>query len=244
MKTSDALEQKLSVLVSKGIIVPRTENNKSLKVSYKGAGTIISPKWNVKIYNSGSVVCTDEKVLDDILHDKLKEPDKSKGIIQCDDAGWGSPLCSVMVGAYDGERLLTDVIDISYFQEDKFRTQEYLGAYAEAGMKLIHEFKAFPDTHRVEICTGHINGGLKDRLRKDGFDVRVVEITGVLQDKLEGLFRDYVKKETGQDLAYDPKGMDKLEISRRYYRALEWGKKNVPHLLKSGWKSMHDNNEI
>jgi hypothetical protein len=238
MRSTNILEQKLLAL-SGTVLVPRTENNRSLKVSYKGAGTLISPKWNVKIYNSGSVVCTDEKVLEDILQDKLNKPDASKRVIQIDDCAWGFPLFGVMVGVYDGKQLLTRVVDVSYFQGIKYERKEYLNAYAEAGRDLIYkEFKAFPDTHRVEICTGYINSELRTRLREDGFYVRVVEITGYLQDNLEGLFKDYVKKETGQDLAYDPKGMSKVDLAGNYYKALEWGKKNAPHLLKSGWESI------
>jgi phage-related protein len=99
-------------------------------------------------------------------------------------------------------------------------------------------FQARPKTHRIEICTGFINGKLKEALRKKSYDVRVVEITGLLQDKLEGLFKQYIKHITGQDLAYDPKEIKKEDIPRYYYKVLDWGKKNAPHLLKSGWKSM------
>ena len=241
MKSSDFLEQKLFALYKKGVLVPRTENNRYLKISYRGSGALISSKWNVKIYTSGAVVCNDEQVIQDILHDLIKPPDASLKTIQIDDAGGGSPICGAMVGVYDGNRILTAEIDVSYFQGDKFKDHAYLDAYATAGIGIVHNgFKAVPDTHRIEICTGYINSTLRDRLRNNKFDVRVVEITGYLQDNLEGLFKDYVKKETGRDLAYDPKGMNKKDLSNSYYKVLEWGKKNTPHLLKTGWKSIQE----
>jgi hypothetical protein len=84
-----------------------------------------------------------------------------------------------------------------------------------------------------------VNTGLKDLLRRKGFDVRVVEIKGLLQDTLEDLFKQYVKSQLKADLAYDPKEYkDKRALGRKYYAVLEWGKKYAPHLLKSGWKSM------
>jgi hypothetical protein len=78
---------------------------------------------------------------------------------------------------------------------------------------------------------------LKEALRDKGYDVRVLEIRGMLQDSLEQLFKGYVRKETGQDLAYDPK-MVKGSIGKAYYQVLDWGTKNAPHLLKSGWDSI------
>ena len=108
---------------------------------------------------------------------------------------------------------------------------------------LLNDFKIAKNTHRIEICTGYINRTLKDRLTSAGFDVRTTEIKGMLQDSLERLFKEYVHKELGTDLAYDPKELaDSRDIGSRYYSVLNWGKAHAPHLLKSGWKSMK--NEI
>ena len=75
MKSNPKLESMLQEYVARGLIVPRIENNATLKCTYKGAGTLITEKWNVKIYNSGSVVCTDFQILTDIEKDDLKSPD-------------------------------------------------------------------------------------------------------------------------------------------------------------------------
>jgi hypothetical protein len=70
------------------------------------------------------------------------------------------------------------------------------------------------------------------------YSVHITEIKGLLQDNLERLFKKYVKKETGQDLAYDPKKIKKEEFGKLYYQVLNWGRLHTPHLLKSGWSSL------
>jgi len=241
-QTNDALEAALRNMVRAGLIVVRTENNKYLKLSYKGAGTLITPKWNIKIYTTGNGICSDVSVIKDFVGGRLKPPDSSLKLISIDDAGWGSSIGSVMVGAADGKRVVTDVLDISYFKPGPFERQEYLEAYANQGWALIQrEFQADPKTHRIEICTGFINIKLRDLLRVKGFDVRQVEIKGLLQDELENCFREYIKEITGgADLAYDPKELNSKDISIYYNKALKFGREKAPHLLKSGWKAIQN----
>jgi hypothetical protein len=241
MRSTFEIEAGLRRLESQGIITQRIENNSTLKISYKGTGTLVTPKWNVKIYKSGSVVCTDESLLHKMIKGNLKPPDKALKVIQVDDSGWGFPLLGVMVGVSDGQRVVTGVIDVSYFKPGIFERKEYLQAFADEGLKiLLNDFKADKTVHRVEICTGYINQTLKARIEALGFDVRTTEITGLLQDSLERLFREYVQKMLGSDLAYDPKAIgNPRDISMEYYKAVEWGKRNAPHLLKSGWKSLN-----
>jgi hypothetical protein len=105
MQTTPILEEKLQEAESKGLLVPRKENNQYLKCSYKGSDTSISDKWNVKIYTSGSVVCNDPKILNDLINDSFKEPDTNLQIIQFDDSGWGFPLCGIMIGMTDGREI-------------------------------------------------------------------------------------------------------------------------------------------
>jgi hypothetical protein len=237
MRNSPILEQHLSELCSQKELEIRTENNPYLEVSYKGTGKLISPKWNVKIYTSGSVVCNDEYTLKKILDGTLKPANNLK-VIQIDDAGCGFPLCGTMVGVTDGFEIWTDTIDVSFFQSPKFEEKTYLQEFARKGIQVLALANADPKTHRIEICTGFINTCLRDRLRDMGYDVRVTEIKGLLQDRLEQLFKEHVAKETGKDLAYDPKEIRKENLGRNYYQVLNWGKVNTPHLLKSGWGSI------
>jgi len=243
MKTDINLEKQLSILCRKGILEQTFENNQYLKVAYKGTEKLISSKWNIKIYTSGSVVCNDVYTLEKIMLNQLKEPDNSLKVIQIDDAGWGFPLLGVMVGVTDGEKVITDTIDVSFFQGSLFKSKEYLQAYALKGLNIVQDvFKANPAEYRIEICTGFINRKLKDLLRIKKFDVKVTEIKGLLQDQLELKFKNYVKETLNNDLAYDPKELknEGKNIGTKYYDVLNWGKENVPHLLKSGWKSMKD----
>lgn len=242
MKSNPKLESMLQEYVARGLIVPRTENNATLKCTYKGAGTLITEKWNVKIYNSGSIVCTDFQILNAIEKDELKAPDASLKVIQIDDAGWGFPLLGVMVGVTDGEQVWTDMVPVKFFQEPLFGKKAYLNDYAERGISILEEIGANPKKHRIEICTGYVNKNLKNALREMGFDVRVNEIKGLLQDQLEERFRYNVHGILGVDLAYDPKQIGKAMLGKRYYEVLHWGQANAPQWLKSGWKSIQEEN--
>lgn len=220
-----------------GHIVPRTERNKYLKVSFKGAGKAISEKWNVKIYTTGSVVTTDLKTLMDIVNDTFKPPDTSLKVIQIDDAGIGFPLCGIMVGVTDGTTVWTDTVDVKLFQGEAYDSKEYVKDYTRRGIRIITEMKISPKTHRIEICSGFINIALKDRLRKLGYEVTITDIKGLLQDNLEALYRKHVEDVTGKNLGYDPKGLSERQIVMNFNSAVNWGRKFAPELLK-GWKAL------
>jgi hypothetical protein len=240
MQVTANMEAALAAHAEKGLLVLRTENNKYLKVSYRGAGKDIPATWNVKIYSSGAVVTTDEQTLNVLSQGSYKSPDSRLKLLQVDDAGWGFPLCGVMVGVADGTEMMTAVVDVRWFKKATFETKQYLQEYSRLAREIMHEhFSAHPGTHRVEICTGYVNSVLRDDLRKDGYDVRVANVGGFLQDRLEKSFKEYVHTALGADLAYDPKAMpDKAALARKYVAVLEWGKKNRPGMLKDGWGSM------
>jgi hypothetical protein len=237
VRSSPQLEEHLKEFCAKGELAPRTERNNYLKISYCGAGKLISPKWNVKIYTSGAVVCNDLALLKALQEGSLL-PAPPLPLIQIDDAGIGFPLCGAMVGITDGKQVWTDIIDASFFQTPKFEKQQYVTEYARKGLNLLAKIGIKPETSRIEICTGFINTRLKNLLREKGYDVRVTEIKGLLQDQLERLFREHVHKEIGEDLAYDPKELAKNEIGKKYYSVVNWARNHKPHLLKSGWGSM------
>jgi hypothetical protein len=240
MKSSPKLEQKLLGLSKKGLLIPRSENNQYLKVSYKGANNLVSDKWNIKIYTSGSIVCNDYGTLNGLIQGTLKTADSSLSLLQIDDSGVGFPLCGAMVGVTDGEQVWTEIIDVSFFQGSNFEKQLYLEEYAQKGLSILQKIRAEPSRHRIEICTGFINTRLKDILRDLKFDVQVTEVKGLLQDSLEDLFKLYVKQQTGKDLAYDPKELEKNNIGAFYYSALNWGKNFKPKLLKTGWQAIRN----
>lgn len=230
-----------------GLIKSKEINNPYSEQAYVGNGNEITNKWNVIFFKYSqskqgiSVVCNDWEIFDAIVSENWEYFESSSlPVISIDDAGWGFPLCGVMVGASDGQTVKTCVVPVEYFQSEKFSGKSYLKAYALAGAKLLSNegFGVSPLTHQIEICTGFINTRLKDYLRECGFRVRVVEIKGLLQDTLETKFKEYVKATIGQDIYYDPKDMDIEKIPLEYNKCVEFGRDNFPHLLKSGWKSM------
>jgi hypothetical protein len=244
----DFIIDKLQQASERGYLADKPENNPHLMASYRGVeGKGITPKWNVKIYTFNkkkkghSLVCVDRHVLNRLLdedYDSFIPPDLQ--VLRIDDAGWGFPLCGVMVGVSDEQRVQASVVPVEYFRtdsEDEFQSKRYLEAYMDLAKQILNSFGASSDVHRIEICTGFVNQPLRDELRNLGFDVRVVEIKGLLQDELEKLYRVHVLKEVGSDIYYDPKEMDKSKISRRYRECLEYGKRHCPDKLKTGWKA-------
>lgn len=245
----DYIDIKLKKANKYGFIKSRTENNNTLIASYKGIEQKgISPKWNIKIYRYNkkrkghSIVCVDMLVLKKLIAEDYHSfipPDKY--LLRIDDAGWGFPLCGVMVGVSDEVKVVTATVPVEYFRDDSkypFCKKFYLKKYSELGIQLLQQFHASPDTHRIEICTGYLNQPLREDLRNIGYDVRVVEIKGLLQDELEKLFKAYVFNTIGADIYYDPKDMEKSDIPRSYYACLEYGKKHCPHLIKTGWNAI------
>lgn len=248
-KETDFIIDKLEQASEKGFITIRSENNPYLLASFMGVEEKgITPKWNAKIYTYNrkkkghSIVCVDKHVLGRLLDEDYASfipPDLQ--ILRIDDAGWGFPLCGVMVGISDEQNVLTATVPVEYFRDDtenNFHTKRYMKRYADVGQQLLDQFGASPDTHRIEICTGYVNQPLREKLRKLGYNLRVVEIKGMLQDELEELYKAYILKEVGSDIYYDPKDMNKSEIPLKYRECLEYGKRHCPHKIKTGWSAI------
>ena len=248
-RETDFIIAKLEQALEKGFVTSRSENNLYLLASFMGVEEKgITPKWNVKIYTYSrkkkghSLVCVDKHVLGRLLdedYDSFIPPDLQ--ILRIDDAGWGFPLCGVMVGISDEQRVQTATVPVEYFRDDTengFHTKRYLKRYADLAIQLFDQFGATPDTHRIEICTGYVNQPLREELRKLGYDVRVVEIKGLLQDELEELYRTHILEVVGADIYYDPKDMKKTDIPQRYRKCLEYGQRHCPHQIKTGWSAI------
>ena len=248
-KEIDFVVAKLRLAVQKGYLIPAPENNAYLICAYKGVEEKgITPKWNIKVYeynhkkHGHSLVCVDKFVLEKLIqedYESLIPPNLP--VLRIDDAGWGFPLCGVMVGICNEKEVRTATVPIEYFRSDTpnhFATKKYLTRYAELALELINDVDASADTHRIEICTGYINQPLRDKLRQLNYDARVVEIKGRLQDELEKIYRAYVAAEVGADIYYDPKDMKKSAIPKKYSESLEYGRKHCPEKIKTGWNSI------
>lgn len=246
---ADFIITKLEEAAEKGFIKRRTENNIYLQASYAGVEEMgITPKWNIKIYTHSikkrghSLVCVDKHILERLVaqdYESFTPPDLP--LLRIDDAGWGFPLCGVMVGVSDEVAVKTAVVPVEYFQNDtrdSFKTKKYLKQYARLARELVKQFGASPETHRIEICTGYVNQTLRESLRQMGYDVRVVEIKGLLQDQLEEAYRAYIEDEVQKDIYYDPKAIKEAEIPRRYRACLTYGQRYFPEKVKTGWKAI------
>lgn len=245
LKDVATLREHLHQALDAQLIVPMTGT--SAPLAYRGNGREIPSTWNVLIYHpkrkgpvlDQAVVCTDFEVLRTLWredYEALTPSDKEP--IYIDDAGWGFPLLGVMVGVNRGKRVMTRMVDVQHFQPPNMERKTYLAAFAKEGVALLRELGATPEKHRIEICTGYVNGALRETLREQGWEVKVAAIEGLLQDKLEEEFALAALDKLDVDLYYDPKELSGKEIAKRYREAVAFGREHCPQLLKTGWKSL------
>jgi len=219
--------------------LPETkENSPYVVLSVRGDGARAAEKWNAKVYKDKSgrlkLVTVDLKTLEDMLEGR--EPAVRRRIISVDDAGWGFPLGGVLIGATDGRCVDTELVPVEYFQGERFERHEYLGYAAEATLDLLKRFQARSEDTLVEICTGYVNVGSKEALRKAGYEVKVTEIKGLLQDELEDRFALYIKG-LGYDGYVDPKEThDPKDPFKNIIKWINDKPGERMRLAKTGWK--------
>ena len=236
----------LDLLNTKGYIRKRTPLPKYTKCAYTGNPRYISHKWNVMLYENQrksqySLVTNDLLVLADIVGKRVENfvVDNNKRLLLFDDAGWGCPLGGVSIGISDNKQVDIEVVETLFFRPP-YDKEKYLEEYTKRGLTLLDRYNGNPAKDRIEICTGYINLHLRIQLRSMGYNVKVVEIEGLLQDNLEDLHGSYVNNLVGQDIYYDPKVLDKSEIARCYNKAVRLGQSRFPELLKTWGKSVDD----
>jgi len=196
-------------------------------------------KWNVRIYRNKKdeyrVVTNDEVMLERILNDRETDISKER-TIQVDDAGVGSPIGGVLIGACDSRTkdFVFDEIPVEFFQGDKFVGQEYLDKAAEITLDLIKRLNCNPENTVIKICTGHINKRSKDTLRMKGFEVQVDEIKEPLQTLLETQFIRYLN-----EIGFDVTEGEPDERISFYHKAVRWIKADPSRekLAKTGWSN-------
>lgn len=120
--------------------------------------------------------------------------ESSLRVVQVDDAGIGSPVGGASIGAYDAltGAFQYDLIDVSYFQDGNFRPKEYLKRTVNIIDDLFSEMGIVPESHRVEICSGHIFDDARIWLGEQGYDWKPVKIEDPLQSLIENSFSDYL----------------------------------------------------
>lgn len=214
------------------------DSNPYVVLSIRGDGARAPEKWNARVYKDKNgrlkLVTVDLKTLTDMLEGR-KTVARGR-VISVDDAGWGFPLGGVMIGATDVSRVETGLVPVDYFQGERFERHEYLGYAAMVTLELLRRFDARPDDTLVEICTGYVNVGSKEALRKAGFEVKVTEITGLLQYELEKRFAEYVNG-LGYAGYVDPK--ETHDPKNPFKNIIKWVEEKPGErmrLAKTGWK--------
>ena len=150
-----------------------------------------------------------------------------------DDSGWGDLILGVVIGALKlpERRYMERRIPISSFQSPHFQNKRYLEDAVKIAEEIVEVMQ--PDDETVfKICTGYVLSSLRSYLRKRGFTVEEIEVTGELQEMVERSFAHWCK-EVGIEF-------ERLEGKRSFNTFLEWVAKK-PHLreklVKTGWKS-------
>ena len=203
-----------------------------------GDGVRAPDKWNAKVYRDKdgnlTLVTVDMVTLKRMIEGRSIA--NGKKIISVDDAGWGFPLGGVLIGATDSKRIETGLIGVECFQGACFRDHAYLREAATVTLSLLKRFNASPDDTQVEICSGYVNSESKNALREAGYEVNVVEVTGLLQFELEQQFKEYVDS-LGYHAYFDPKEVH--DASTPFKKVIEWIDEKPEErmkLAKSGWK--------
>lgn len=211
-----------------------------------GDGIRASQKFNFQVYtgkNGLRLVTNDKPTLDRLLSGEGNIDITGKRIITLDDSGVGFPIGGVLYGVYDAatEKFYLKEIEVKFFQGFRFRKHDYLERYKERALEIMDEINPSLDNTVIKICTGHINTKAKEALREKFPIVEVDEIGEPLQGWLEKQNRKYIELLVKKDIYYDPKGLSKEEISRRFYSVVEFAEKNnLMHLAKTGWNFFHD----
>ncbi len=221
-----------------GLELPRrTEASPYVALSVYGDGVRVTPRWAARVYRNAKgqlkLVTTDYHTLEQLLSGKAPSMEK---VIKVDDAGWGFPLGGVMIGAEADQHIETGMVDVRFFQGKPFELHAYLEEAARVTLALVEKLGGRPSDTLVEICTGYVNSRSKEVLREAGYEVKVTEITGLLQHGLEERFKEYVES-LGYREYFDPK--ETRDPASAFNKVIKWICEDPDarmKIAKTGWK--------
>ena len=157
----------------------------------------------------------------------------SRKEILIDDAGWGDLILGVVIGALQlpNRKYMRRRIPVSSFQSPAFENKKYLDDAVKIAEEIVEVMQPDKDTI-FRVCSGYVLSSVRKYLRKQGFRVEEIEVTGELQEMVERSF-DHWCKEVGVTF-------ETLKGKRSFNTFLEWVAEK-PHLreklVKTGWKS-------
>ena len=115
--------------------------------------------------------------------------------ILIDDSGWGDLILGVVIGALklpEG-RYMDRRIPISSFQHPNFQNKRYLEDAVKIAEEMVEVMQ--PDDETVfKVCSGYVLSSIRGYLRKRGFKVEEIEVTGELQEMVERSFATWCKE--------------------------------------------------
>lgn len=234
-------EKEIEILKNSPLLVQRSEPNSYLLYKFVGNGKDLPETFNIKIYTGKrglSVVTNDEVTYQKLLNGETLAP-LNEHVIYIDDSGIGCPIGGVFCGVAYNDDIAYDEVPVEYFQGESFEHRYYLDRYAKIGTDLLfsmlEKHSLYMKDVTVVICIGFVNTKLKDALRNAGFDVRVGEIKGVLQDGLEQISKTVLNERYGFNLYYDPK---ETSPTTGFQKVIDWINENPGERLKfakTGW---------
>jgi hypothetical protein len=108
--------------------------------------------------------------------------------IQLDDAGWGSLVGPVILGACRVESPMTQhafrEVSVAYFQGEAYAQKHYLHVAADLAVELMRELRVMPE-EEVHVCTGYVLEEVRARLICKGYQVIPGKIGEPLQTLIE-----------------------------------------------------------
>jgi hypothetical protein len=159
----------------------------------------------------------------------------SEKVILIDGAGWGDLILGVVVGALNlnlpDSKYMERRIPISSFQPPNFEDKQYLDDAVKIADKIVQVMQPDVDT-TFKVRAEYVLSSICTHLRERGFEVKEVETTGELQEKVE---RGYIRwcREMGVPA-------ERLEDTRHFWTFLEWVAESPrfrEKLVKTGWAS-------
>jgi len=115
--------------------------------------------------------------------------------IQIDDAGWGSLVGGVLIGACREESPKTQhafrEVPVAYFQGPAFAQKHYLQQGLACAKELMEELRV-PFDEPVHVCTGYVLEAVRAGLRAEGYQVIPSKIGDPLQTLIEQELLDRV----------------------------------------------------
>ncbi|MGB8217360.1 MAG: hypothetical protein WCE94_08670 [Candidatus Methanoperedens sp.] len=232
-----------------------TNKSKELKLVTTDVNIFNDLMMGRKVRAMAPVVCKEHEDCLDCPPQRFAECEEDSvrpRVISIDDSGWGFGIGGTLVGLHDSltGKFLFREVPVTAYQGYAFDSKAYLRIATDKAVEMLVELfqGTAPSNDKdqckssqilIKVCTGYVNTGIVEELRRRGFKVETCAIGEPLQSLLEKQHREYIKCLTNADVYYDPKELDPSNIGRAYYEVLEWIKKNNAwDIAKTGWKSL------